>query len=244
MATHARRISQCADSVLTLESQVDEVHVYVNNFEPVRLVEALTESGRSLERVFIHEARECVGDIGDAGKFWPALEKNGSGDDFFFFSTDDDIYYHPRYVQNMITALRRYRCLKVVSLHGKRFKGKIRSWRQDRTNVEWFHFNRVLRTDEAVHMTGTGLTAWHSSALPGLKLAELYETQHRNTADIQLARTCQRRGVGMICLAHPEQCVQLNPTINHASESIWADSARQDRTLTDLVNSIAWKLHT
>ena len=177
--------------VSSLLPQVDRLNVYLNGYGEVP--DFL--SGPKIRVARSEEHR----DRGDAGKFfW----ENDYTDEGYRLTCDDDIVYPPDYAKCMVSAVERYDRRVVVTLHGAVLKFPVRNYYADRV-VHHCRTN-VLR-DAPVHVGGTGVMAWHSSAIR----LSTKDFEKPNMADIWMALAAKRKGVPIIVLAHAREYLEI-----------------------------------
>ena len=141
MATIPNRIQQLEIVVNCILPQVDQLNVYLNNFEEVPWF--LNNPKISVVRSQDH------GDRGDAGKFYWSDKVRG-----YYFTIDDDIAYPPDYVDKLKAGLDRRGKKCAVGIHGEMYGNEIRHWTKDRTKTHHFHYR--LERDTPVCVLGTG----------------------------------------------------------------------------------------
>ncbi len=168
--------------IACLYDQADEIFVYLNDYSEVP--------------DFLHRDKITVihgkGDIGDRGKFYGV-----EGFDGYFFSCDDDIAYPPYYVAHCIDAIERYGRKAIVGWHGSLIKAPFKDYYSNESR-RVFSFRSGRPEDIAVHVLGTGCTAFHSSSIE-VRRSD-FETS--NMADVYFALLGQRQGVPFVAIKH------------------------------------------
>lgn len=233
MATTRDRKEAMWEAIETLHPQVDLLYVYVNDGTH-------GEGYHVTSKVAFMDGPRLFGDMGDAGKFAMATTISVTDRNAYFFAVDDDIKYPNDYTSYLISCLNEYEDNRVVGLHGKIVNDKISTYYRDKTNMKWLHHKMVQSDNIPVHILGTGLLAFNLKRMV-LRMEEIMQ-EPRNAADIHFAIACQRRAVGMVCVAHDAEYIKLSDKIDHAKDTIWGRSRNNDQEHTNLVNSINWQI--
>lgn len=211
MATMPERIRTLEQVVAALRPQVDELRVYLNNFE--RVPDFLT----SREMVL---SAAAAGDVGDAGKFyWFDKEQCD-----YYFTVDDDLLYPTNYVARLIEEFEARKRTVVVGVHGFVFSTPIESY--VRSRKERYKSTAALDQAHTVHVLGTGTTVLHPATIR-LSMADF---PRRNMADLQLAIAAQRQQVPMIVIPRPAGWIHEleDPSHPPSGFSIWQEVKAHD----------------
>lgn len=197
-------------TVRSLVAQVDEVHVYLNDYPKSY------RAGDLGPKVWLHRGPN----YGDLGKF--AALKHSSAD--IFFTCDDDLTYHPNYVAACLTELLRRERNTMISLHGSIVRDTSRSY-FDRKSRRLFPFAKPLLLARRVDIVGTGcLVSWSS----GIRAFD-FKTAVPNTADLSFSSWAAASGFRLMLRAHrSDEIVDLG-----AVSSISASSSTRDSTFMD-----------
>jgi FkbM family methyltransferase len=208
--------------VAALLPQVDSLRVYLNGYDT-------TPSFLDDERIAVASSRDH-GDRGDAGKFFWAGDVEG-----YHLLCDDDIHYPGDYVAELIAGIERHGRQAVVGFHGATLHDRVTSYYRSR---RLFHFSQPLGADSPVHVLGTGVTGYHSSAID-VTAADFHSP---NMADIWFALLGQRQHVPFVCLAHGAGWLREQPGCR--SDSIYLHRVRADAEPTETVLANGpWRLH-
>ena len=209
----------------TVESilpQVDELHVYLNNY---------VQTPKYLEhpKIRVYKSQLCDDDLGDAGKFYTAEFIKG-----YHFTIDDDLIYPFYYVQNMIDAIEKHGRKKAITLHGRIFNQlPVKSYYKGHS-FAYGCLNEVKK-DTLVHVGGTGVMAYHTDTIRfNLELFEM-----TNMADIWFAKHCHENNVRILLLAHEKGYIKNSPYYR-LNETIYANCHQNDEVQTNIINSIKW----
>jgi len=180
LASIPARESLLREVVARLLPQVDRLNVFLNDY--AALPEWLEHPRVTVARSQDH------GDLGDAGKFFWADSVRG-----YHLTCDDDLDYPADYVERIVADIETLRRRAVVSYHGVRLRENFTSYYKvgDR---EVFHFKDPLAEWLGVHLGGTGVMGYHSSALR----VSRHDFRHPNMADIWLGLLAQQQKVPIV----------------------------------------------
>lgn len=227
MATIPSRIYTMIATVKTILPQCDELNIYLNDFDDITLKYLHHD-----RKINYFKSQDNAGDLGDVGKFymWPHKK------DCYFFTCDDKFIYPADYVKKHIDIIEKYNRKMVVSLHGRIFnEGKCNSY--------YYHCKDFLGClghvpyDTWAHEIGTGVMAFHTDTLkPDMSIFK-----HTNMTDIYFSLHCQNLGIPMMVRKHAANYFKV--ILKHSNgQSISQTWNKKDGLMTDVVNSITWKL--
>lgn len=207
---------------LTLNSlahQNAEINIALNNYKEVpKWLHDYKEIG-IIKKAEIHD-----NSLGDAAKF--LFQKGG-----YNLTCDDDIIYPGDYVRRIIHGIEKYKRKAIVSFHGKQVpKGKVKSFYSYTKN---FHCRKTVRSDQQIHVPGTGLLGWHTDTIR----FETSDFKIKNMADIWVGLKAQKKQVPVFVLAHTDKYFQ----VSQPKKTIWKEHHKNDRPQTDAINSREWK---
>lgn len=160
----------------------------------------------------------------------------GASGKFFFqsdgynFTCDDDIIYPEDYFRRTIHHIEKYNRRAVVSYHGKRVNGKVKSYYAYTQN---FACRDTLENDVRVHIPGIGVMGWHSDTIK----FDFAGFKRKNMVDIWAGKQCHEKGVKVYCVAHDAGYFGFT----HHKESIWQANHKNDSYQTEVVNSVKWE---
>lgn len=225
MATMYSRRDILKDCVNSILPQCDELHIYLNGY-PKEVPQFLNQA-----KIKLHHPDDCAGDIGDVGKFWDLESWTG-----YNFTVDDKIIYPPDYTERTIEKIEQYNRKAIVSYHG-------RIMHLDRYAVSYYKdfqmvidFQKHLSSDTQIHIPGTGVQAFHASAMAtGLEIFE-----YINMSDIFIAKHCNENNIPVMALTHPRGWIKVHPKHNPTHSILYAFKDN-DIVQTQIVNSIKWK---
>lgn len=185
LATMPSRLDLLRESFNSIYWQVDEVHVFLNNFESVP--------------DFLHRPRTKIyrsqdyEDYKDVGKFF-ALNYLSEG---ILFTIDDDILYPPDYVSKMLSYLAATNFSAAIGVHGFQLPRFPKSFFDRRL----FHFRTALEDVSLVSVLGTGTTVFN---IAKLKLS-FDDFPTYGMADIHFARFLKKQEVPALIIPRPAE---------------------------------------
>lgn len=190
MASFPARRDSLAASIESLLPQLDELILYLNNYEEVP--------------PFAHHPKiratlglNAEGDLRDNGKFFDLPGDNHS----YVFTLDDDIIYPGDYVAHSIHHIEEFGRSCVVGYHGVIFPQDNFDNLQQRTVHHFAH----AYSGGFVDLLGTGASAWHSSAL---KLS-LNDIGPPGLCDLWFALAGAKQGIPFYCAPRSRGWLQV-----------------------------------
>jgi len=182
IASIPSRIHLLNKTIDSLYGQAETINVFLNGYDFVPTF--LNKSSINVQKL--------DNSTGASAKFH-GVEKIKE----YIFTCDDDIIYPSHYVRSTLKRLKEYNDKCIVTYHGKVFKKKpIQDYYKDEQTK--YHFLKRLMQDKKVDIGGTGVMAFHSSALK-IKYKDFYS---RNMSDIHLSRVAKKQNVDIVCLNH------------------------------------------
>jgi hypothetical protein len=191
-----------ATVVEALYPQADVLAVYLNGYR--RIPKFLHRPG-----ILVAQSR-LDGDRGDAGKFFWSDRVRG-----YHLTCDDDVLYPPNYVSSLVEGIEAYGLRAVVGFHGVVLNDTITDYHRSRTLRPYY---RELGGDTPVHLLGTGVCGYHTSAIT----VQPSDFPLRNMADVWFALLGQRQEVPFLCLGH--RAGWLRPQARFQTPSIYTRS--------------------
>jgi hypothetical protein len=225
-ASIAPRQRQLVRAVQSIIGQVDRVFIYLNGWgEPWP---GLWHNADKITWRFSVTSRW----VGSEGKFWwsdaAKFREHGLTGVESYFGCDDDILYPDDYVTRMRMALERYPG-DLVGVHGARIREPVRGYHEC-LDLRC-GFEKALKTDQQVHLLGTGTVAFEPERWRGQLGFDDFIVP--NMADLWLAlraRAAQRR---LWSIARPAKWLKALPTHGYSISA--AKSGGRDLAETELV---------
>ena len=242
MATTESRASALLDSVMSIADQVDEVHIYANDYAPEV----------SHPRVKVHHAP--LGDIGDAGFMYPfsreyrsTLETDDVGESINMI-IGDDVIYPANYVESMIGRLGGLSSPDspcAISLHGRLQMPPSIGYYTSLRRSQAVNGMRRLSKDTPVSILGTAYAVWFSSWVDFSiedDFPQLWDEKiTRNMGDIWFSKKLNDLGIPRVAVRHAPMWVGSVPGVDH-STSIAYRGRLDDSVQTSLFNSVDWSI--
>jgi hypothetical protein len=219
MAAIPERIEALKDVVASLLDQVDELHIYLNNWKN-------TPDFLKHPRITLYHSAQHQGDLGDAGKFYQAEKVKG-----YHFTVDDDIIYPPDYVKQHILNIETHNRQVISTYHGRRFLTKpVRSYYN--SAEQKVSCLKSYSRDYDVDIPGTGVMAYHTDTIQ----FEIADFELANMADIWVAKKAKKQDVKMIAFAHSSAWIRMS-TKASIQNSIYINFVNNDVLHTKIVNA-------
>lgn len=198
MATFPARIEILETAVASLEPQVDEIHLVLNEYDEVP---KFLSKFSKVNPIIPDE------DLKDVGKFLPVPNP----DDFVFLA-DDDLRYHARYCDWMIRIAYEIGLDDFVfGLHGSVFR-LVDGLPVKKRKL--YYYSKLLRQSVCVDELGTGTVM----AL-GKNIAPLeYMATSRKFVDVRYAKWCHEQNLTKVAIARPSKMIR---TIRNSGTSIY-----------------------
>lgn len=222
MATMPDREESLKKVVNSILFQVDELHIYLNEWDYVP--DFLFQHG-----ITVYRSQDEIGDLGDVGKFYAV--KNAKG---YFFSIDDDLIYPTDYINTLEKAIEKHGRQKAISFHGRTF-GNMPVSSYYHGHVNSASCLSDFPVDISAHVVGTGVLGFHTDTL---KIG-ISDFSTLNMADIWFSMLCEDQNVERLILKHPANWIEY--TKIPIEKTIAGKEYHKDSLQTYLVNSINWK---
>lgn len=207
------RKKELARVVRDLYPQVDKINVGLNNYNKIPVF---------LKKEKIN-AWVSDNSVGDAEKF-------RSDDKGYYFTCDDDMLYPDDYVQTMISTLDNYNKDVILTCHGRAYKGRVQSY--NRGWAEFYHCLHEVAEDSYVTVGGTGVMLFHTDSFQ----MDISDFDHKNMADIFVARKAKAVDVPIVCMAHETGWIRYQETMK-GKQTIYDDTVGNDSLQTAILNS-------
>lgn len=221
LATMPSRLPLLRDAFNSIYWQVDEVHVFLNNFDEVP--EFLQRP-----RVTIYRSQDFE-DYKDVGKFFALTQV----DEGILFTIDDDILYPADYVTKLLSYLASTDYQAVVGVHGFHLPRYPKSFFDRRL----FHFRKKLDDVALASVLGTGTIAFDVRRVP-IQLADFYPY---GMADIHFAKFLKEESIPALVVPRPAEWLKpLNPEEGSDEElSLYDQTMLDSATQSDILRAVA-----
>ena len=222
MATVREREQSLYETLETLRPSNARISIYLNDYTALKP----WMSDRKYGNCEFLLAKDCAGDLGDAGKFYRFTESDAD----FLLTVDDDILYPRDYLEKMTRWSKRVGTHAVVSAHGRIFpdsKTPIDTFFDQNKGVEVLHFSQQQLSLRRVHVGGSGAMCFHAHpSLPQIPYSDIF-LKERNVADVWIATACIRQGIPIFSVPRPHRW--LTPTASSQGLSSIYNNALQDQ---------------
>ena len=200
MATFPAREHILEASLRSMEKQVDEIHLVLNEYSSVP---GFLSGIRNLNPILPKE------DLKDIGKFAAA-----PGPDDLVFLVDDDLCYSSSYCDWLMDRAAGLGLeTAVFGLHGSIYRRRDVEHADDRKHL---HYRRGLRRSLFVDQLGTGTVFASGRHVPPLD----YMLGSQRFADVRYAKWCYENGVDQVALARPFGMIR---PLRHRTGKIYRD---------------------
>ena len=218
MATVREREHSLHETLETLLHSGSYLSVYLNDYPKLKP----WMSNRKYGNCEFLLAKDCAGDLGDAGKLYRFSESEAD----FFLTVDDDILYPSDYADSMTRWSQRLGPRAIVCAHGRVFPDRrtpIRTFFDQSRGVEVLHFSQAQRSLRRVHVGGSGAMCFHTKPpCPQIPYRDIF-LKERNIADVWIATSCIRNGIPMFSVPRPHGWLRSTQS-SQGLRSIYSDS--------------------
>jgi len=224
LATMPERIKSLEETVNSILPQIDELHVYLNDFSTIpKFLKGPT--------IKIFRSEKEIGNIGDVGKFYTCEKIKG-----YHFTIDDDLIYPANYVSTFINEIERYQRKAVIGIHGRLFD-KIPTHSYYHGFSEAYSCLRKVAFDKRVHIIGTGALAYHTDTIQ-FKLSD-FETS--NMGDIWFSLKANKLKVPLVVIKHANGWLKESEKYDK-DYTIYNFCHRKEQMQTEIINSHNWQI--
>lgn len=225
MATFKLRIDSLKDSVDSIINQVDELIIYLNDYDevPTFLIH---------EKIKVYLGKECDGNIKAKGKFYKCSEING-----FHVSIDDDLIYPSNYIETYLSKMAEYDNKVIITSLGKITKPNSKNYYSD--ILFGYHFQRETLNDYSVHMGGTGVMMYHTDTFK----PSYEEIENGGFIDLFIGKQALKQRIPIISIKHEANWICFNEKENKRLGSTLFEQGKKDHSeQTNIMNSVKWEL--
>lgn len=216
--------------VNSLINQVDEINVWLNNYE--HIPEYLLNNPK-IRPIMLDNKRW------DAAKYFFVHEV-----DWYYFTCDDDLEYPPDYVDTMIKRIDKlWKDSCIVSVHWHSFRKILGPVNVHRDMDHYYYFNDLVSNEaKRAHVVGTGVAAFHSDAL----ILHYQDFLEPNKADEQMSVFTRIQWVQPYVIPHKWNWVKnLDP--NEDTPALWRSTNwerrlhRYQKNLFPILRTWKWR---
>lgn len=225
MATMPARIQSLEAMLPGILKQCDTLTIYLNDFG------ANIPKFLHHPKIMLLKSEDLLGNLGSSAKFYMTDEQEG-----YILTIDDDFFYPDDYAQKMIAGIEKYKRKALLTGHGRRItQMPCPSYYNER--AEFFQCTKECKKYERIHITGTGVSAWHSDTFT----IDLSVFKRRNMCDLFFSEFLEQNGIPRYVVPHPD--LWLRPTnltdfAHTISRLVREDDSRQ----TEIINRNTWTL--
>lgn len=219
LASIPSRIESLKSVIDSIIDQVDELHIYLNNYSG-------NPSFLNNQKIKTYKSQDFK-DLTDIGKFYPLIQDNI---DCYFFSIDDDIIYPANYVKKMVQKIEYYNQKSLICVHGNILPNrKLNSYFAEKKCIQ-YHYK--LEHDTKVDVPGTGTLAFRSNLLN----LELGDFPLNRMSDIWTYKKAYQYGIDVISISRPEKWLRAYMDILEREDAISYDVSQIDIDVTNVIN--------
>lgn len=182
-----------------------------------KTLESLNKQTLIPTKIFVYNNAEEKIDYTDNAKFEPLSKIKGH---CYYFSCDDDLEYSPTYIQDMVNAIIKHKC--IVTHHGRILLGSSRNYFRGHKNFRCLGDNR----DECfIDVAGTGVTAFDTSYF---NPKSIYKSKDKRMSDLVFSvRVAREKKKIMVLKHHGNYIKQL--AVDHATSCYATESINPTR---------------
>ena len=164
-------------------------------------------------------------DLADNGKFFKLSQIK---EPCYFLTCDDDIIYPPTYVEDMIEAIDKHKC--IVTHHGRILKKNNVPYYTGHTS---FHCMKRNLKELYIDVAGTGVTGWHTSYFHP---KDMHNAKDLRMSDLVFSLEAKKQGKKIKLLTHQQG--YLNAQNIPLSKTIYGMEHKNDQRQTEIANEI------
>ena len=164
-------------------------------------------------------------DLADNGKFFKLSQIK---EPCYFLTCDDDIIYPPTYVDDMVEAIDKHKC--IVTHHGRILKKKNVPYYTGHTP---FHCMKRNLKELYIDVAGTGVTGWHTSYFHP---KDMHNAKDLRMSDLVFSLEAKKQVKKIKLLTHQQG--YLNVQNIPLSKTIYGMEHKNDQRQTEIANEI------
>lgn len=224
MATFKLRIDSLQDSINSIINQVDELRIYLNDYDDI-------PSFLIKNKIKVFLGKECDGNIKAKGKFYKC-------DDFvgYHVSIDDDLIYPENYIEIYLKKMIEYDNKVILTSLGKIAKPKSSNYYND--NLFCYHFQRETLHDYSVNMGGTGVMMYHTDIFK----PSYDKILNGGYIDLFIGIQALEQRIPIISIKHKPNWICFNEKENkRLNSTLFEEGKKNYKEQTNIMNSITWE---
>lgn len=202
IATQESREQHLPKVVKSLINQCDEIRIYNNSKNPF--------------------------DYSSHAKFYSLQHFK---EPVYFFSCDDDLIYPVDYIEKMIEAIEKHKC--IVTAHGRILIEGQKSYYHGKHLC--FRHNFDVPDDIVLDTAGTGVTAFRTDYF---NPTDIYQYPVKNCSDLAFSLQAAKEGKKIICIKHPFNWVKslnLKGIASSHSKQMRKDESHQIELMNQII---------
>jgi len=164
-------------------------------------------------------------DLTDNGKFYGLKNRT---DECYFLTCDDDIIYPPTYVEDMVQAIDKHKC--IVTHHGRELRKNAKSYYHGHKS---FHCMKANTVEQYIDVAGTGVSGWKTSYFCP---SDICDAEDKRMSDLVFSLAATKAGKKIKVLKHNQgYLVAQNIPL---SQTIYGMEHKRDHRQTEIANEI------
>ena len=175
-------------------------------------------------RIYNNEERDI--DLTDNGKFYFLQEYSQP---IYYLTCDDDIIYPPTYVEDMVKAIDKYKC--IITHHGRKLLGLNRSYYRDHRSYSCLKRNdRIRKLDVA----GTGVTGFRTDQF---NPSDIWQSKDKRMSDLVFSLEARKQKKEILLIPHTSNYFTYQNEIQYTKTICGQDSMNDKRQseIADLI---------
>jgi len=164
-------------------------------------------------------------DLTDNGKFYGLKNRT---EECYFLTCDDDIIYPPTYVEDMVHAIDKHKC--IVTHHGRELRKNAKSYYHGHRS---FHCMKANTVEQYIDVAGTGVSGWKTSYFcPN----DICEADDKRMSDLVFSLAATKAGKKIKVLKHKQGYLAAQNI--PLSQTIYGMEHKRDHRQTEIANEI------
>ena len=222
IASFPAREAALGVTVASILPQVDELHVYLNDYPRV-------PAFLQHNKITVYRSQDTAGNLKDTGKFWAAAHVDG-----YFITLDDDLVYPTDYATVLLRGIEQYERKVVCTFHGRSFLTLPTTSYYRGALKRLYRCLGAQPHNRGVQFGGTGVMGMHTSTLR----PRMEDFRAHGMADVWVGILAARNKVPIVSLAHRSGWITEVRGCD-ARQSIYIQNKHHDAVQTAAVNEHA-----